>query len=350
LSDDDRVNSPRKSSPANDHPAEGFGGIFDVVGNLFGSSETSPSPERDTSAAIRSDDMNAVITTSSNAADITSDTSTGADNAELADADRSDSEEGDAWPRTGDQKKDGWWSGLEAAVSDADHVVIEHRHLFEVSVLVLMLLMVTALCVGCCCCYAGKRGSSGDYGGSKGSSGFGDGGFDDVGATFSNSYEKYHDVEDPPVDVTASINGDGPDSVLMDRERSAMRAERRKSRRSQVGKKYEKVVDDDRIPSKRKKKPKHKEKDGGGRRHSSRSSRHTSKEGVVEEYQEEEDHETDSDIGGTAKSRRKSRKKKNEFVPPSFSHDLFGTEDDAEVTFDGGTLFGGQDDIWSDKF
>ena len=354
LRDDGRGNSPGKSSPADDRNTnkntEDFGGVFDVIGNLFGSSKTSPSPENGASTGTGPDDVNAVITSPNTADSRASDTSTRIDDVEHAAAGQHNRDEQGTRPQTGGHKKDGWWSGLEAAVSDADHVVIEHRHLFEVASLVLLLLMGTALCVGCCCCYAGKRGSSGDYGGSKGGSGFGAGSFDDVGAAFSKSYEQYHDVEDPPVEGTASINGDGADSNLMDRERTTMGAKKRKSKRSQLSKKYEKVVDENRISSsKRKKKSKHKDKDAGGRRLSSRSSRHVLRGDVVEEEEEEEEeNEKDMGIGGTAKSRRKSKKKKTEFVPrTSLSHDLFGNEGDADVTFDSGTLFGGQDDIWS---
>ena len=132
LSDDGSGNFPGGvSSPANDgatnKKAKGFGGIFDIVGNLFRSSKTSPASEGDASVSSHPDD-----------------------------ADDASTSPTDAQAPTGDRKKDGWWSGLEAAVSDADHVVIEHRHLFEAACLVLLLLMGTALCVWCCCCYAGK--------------------------------------------------------------------------------------------------------------------------------------------------------------------------------------------------
>ena len=46
---------------------------------------------------------------------------------------------------TGDYKVDGWW--IRGCSSDADHVVIEHRHLFEIVCLVLFLLMALLLCI-----------------------------------------------------------------------------------------------------------------------------------------------------------------------------------------------------------
>ena len=157
--------------------AKVFWRSFDIVGGLFGDSETSPSSSPNVNSNISPGDA------------------------------RTDTDHLNTRAPTGDYKVDGWWSGLEAAVSDADHVVIEHRHLFEIVCLVLFLLMATAFCVACCCCYSGKQGSSDDYGvGSQGSNGLhkSDAGYlDAVGG-----FDRYHDEGDRPVDDGLVINGD----------------------------------------------------------------------------------------------------------------------------------------------
>eukprot|EP00946_MAST-07B_sp_MAST-7B-sp1_P003741 g3741.t1 len=258
-----------------------FGGVFDVVGGLFHDSETSPSSSTNANGNISPGDT------------------------------RTDVDHLSTQVPTGDYKADGWWSGLEAAVSDADHVVIEHRHLFEILCLVLFLLMATAFCVACCCCYSGKRGSSNDYGaGSQGSHSLlkSDAGYLDA----VNGFDRYHDDEEAhPVDESLVINGDpsfnGNKAIYNDGDKTAARGNRKK--KTLHGNRREKDNSEHRKVSKRKKKQKHK---------------------------------------GTENETRGRKKRVDDTLASqsSLSHDLFGDDDDG-ASFDGGSLFGGKDDFWS---
>ena len=226
---------------------------------------------------------------------------------------------------------DGWWSNFEAAVSDADHVVIEHRHLFEAFSLILIILLATTICVSCCCCYTGRQKDKGDYGTSVNESSRRHMAYSSNQEALT--YEKYHDEEyleaEKGIENFSSeiyVETSGKDLKV---KKSRRRSKKRGSSEEETG----------RAIRHKKKRRNQEEKKSRMRNHS----QHLQNQGQSASSNSVNE-DASTIIGGTQKSRKRDKQKEKERL----SNALFGDDNDCEdLTFNGNNLYQGQDDVWS---